>query len=245
MASIDNYVIVYGGVSMSGIVMDDLWVLDTTTGIWNRYDLPTCVEKRCLYSAICTFQDNVYIFGGTGNRKREDISNILVSYNVKHNLWETLHPTAKSNEDNDLPKMYNASIYYYENCIWVIGGHDGNQYFGTANKFCLRSHIWHEVEIFGWVGHPTFRCDGILYYGKLKFLNFRLYYFNNRDLAPFAFSRVRVFDIYTQFLYDLPTTSTTSMFPENRKGESIALIDHYVYLIGGRRPNMVHDGKNI
>ncbi|KII73258.1 Kelch domain-containing protein 10 [Thelohanellus kitauei] len=238
MACVGNYVIVYGGASIASVIRDDLWVLDTTTSIWKRYDLPSCVERRCLASAICTFEDNVYIFGGTDVPEGDRISNILLSYHVIQNRWETLYDPENSNEDNDVPKMYNASIHYHDNYIWVIAGTNGDHFLGTILRFCLRNHTWSQVETFGMVKTPISLGNCTLFENKF-------YYFNNLDLSPIAFSRIRVFDLVSQNWEDMPTKSSTNTFPDNRIGESIVLCDHYVYLVGGRRPNMVHNGKKF
>ncbi|KII62177.1 Kelch domain-containing protein 10 [Thelohanellus kitauei] len=228
MTSVREFLVVYGGfTNLSNMVYNELWTYNTLRCIWKRYRIPLEVKNICLSSSICASGNTVYMFGGTGFPFSVRMTNSLISFNVVTGTWEILSPYIDDNDQNTPSPMYGCFIFYYNQCIYAIGGTQGYEYFDTIHKFCLKTSRWSLVAQNGPKPPPDYRIFGAVF-------NNKFYSFGGSLLTGTKrFSEARIFDLSTNKWIITPLSPKTQQYPNDRIQESFTFSDGCGYMSGG------------
>ncbi|KII63357.1 Kelch domain-containing protein 10 [Thelohanellus kitauei] len=218
MTSVREYLIMYGGFTeWCNEEHYGLWIYNTVSGVWRRYQTPIVSANASFESSICTDGNLVYIFGGVCCRNNYLPTNSLISFNIVNDAWKTLSPHIDDYDENTPPPMCDNLLFYHNEFLYVLGGINDDEQLDTMYKFCLRTSTWSFVEQNG--TKPSFD-------GKILGTVFENQFYHFGGMS-------NVFDFSTNTWTSRATKSKTGKFPDERSEESFTFSDNIGYLSGG------------
>ncbi len=131
-----NRLITFGGRRGLGNSIDEIWALDLETNRWSA--LPTGpVARHDIVAA--SDGERVWIFGGAGALFQS--LNDLWEFDLRGNTWRQL-PSAGQTPDG----RTSYAIAFFQNALWLYGGHDVRHAFHDAWRYDLTLQTWTQLH---------------------------------------------------------------------------------------------------
>jgi N-acetylneuraminic acid mutarotase len=127
----DGKMYVFGGTTSSGTIMD-IWEYDPQTNVWTEKATTSTLSDR-LYHRATTDDDKIWITGGMKDANSQATGEIWC-YDVPTNTWV---------QKIDCPApRYGHVAYYYDNCIYIVAGRNGNEILNDRWKYDISTNSW-------------------------------------------------------------------------------------------------------
>ncbi|KII61156.1 hypothetical protein RF11_16439 [Thelohanellus kitauei] len=123
MTSVREFIIVYGGYDdQQSRNCNELWIYNTLRDSWRLHKAPAEKENCCVDSAICTFGNSVYIFGGCSISHPVRATNSIITFDIINETWQNISPHIDNTCLNTPPPMFRSCIFYHNGSLYVVGG---------------------------------------------------------------------------------------------------------------------------
>eukprot|EP00736_Rhodelphis_marinus_P001105 Rmarinus@m.843 len=147
LASVRDMVVVYGGVDALGNILSDMFVLDTTSGVWSEAPsgVETPVARRDF--ASCPGVDGFLIFGGYSPFEENAFFDDLWEYSVTGKKW-THHEPLNSTQSEAQPLALSGMVVSPTwDKVYVFGGTpDYATDSSVVYVFDLLAKTWDRVD---------------------------------------------------------------------------------------------------
>ncbi|KII65473.1 Kelch domain-containing protein 10 [Thelohanellus kitauei] len=158
------------------------------------------------------------------------MTNCLTSFDVSTAAWEILSAHTDIYDISTPPSMYGSSIFYHNECLYILGGFQRCLDLETMYKYCLKTLKWSLMSQTGLTPFISFRVFG-------KIFKSQVYMFIGSSITrQNRFTYVNIFDFSTNTWTTRATSPKTQQYPNDRNDESFAFSDNFCYLCGGQNP---------
>ncbi|MDY6834280.1 MAG: kelch repeat-containing protein [Chloroflexota bacterium] len=151
-------IVLFGGYDRTGR-LDDTWVYDVSTGVWQLMSLDAKPSPRDRHAMVYDSDNNVVILFG-GFVQDDMYSNDTWVYDVASNEWELKSPTVKPSARGDHAMVYDPS----SSRAILFGGWDGS-YDDETWVYDLDSNTWEQLEP---IEKPSARGSHTMVYDSLN-----------------------------------------------------------------------------
>ena len=194
---------------------------NSSTNLYNRTNIIykfNCITKKIetlsvtlpqiLSESCCaTYNDNIYIFGGSST----SVMNTIYKFNCKTETIETLSVT--------LPNVrYGASCARYEDNIYIFGGSDGNYTYSTIYKFNCKNET---------ISILSTTLPRALFFMCCSIYNSSIYIFGGGNDS--VLNTIYKFNCKTETIETLSVT-----LPVPLMASSCSIFNNDVYILGGK-----------
>lgn len=144
----DSKILMYGGRSSSGNLVNDLWIYDLTTGSWSKKTgwkcVPSCPAARSVHSMVYDDNKNLFVvFGGYLLSGHTFETNETWTYNLATNTWTKLD---FGSQKLPAPRHWGSLEYHpVQKVSYMFGGHYNN---GGCPTDKMYNDVW-KLDITG------------------------------------------------------------------------------------------------
>ncbi|KII63876.1 Kelch domain-containing protein 10 [Thelohanellus kitauei] len=209
---------------------DELWIYNTISAIWKRYQPPVEFIRCFNYPIICSSNNKVYICCCKFNVNVLQHINFIVSFDVINTKWEIVYSYTHDKDDNMSPAIFIELLFIHNGSLYVMGIDEEEQINVMMFKFCLESKRWSSVQQFG--ERPDYNNN---IYGTV-FKN-KLYIFEDDLDVTKKLREIKIFDLLTNVWTKRAIKSQNNQYPLDRDCETYAFSCNCAYMSGGRAPN--------
>lgn len=147
MQFINNRLVVWGGLSSGGTLLNDGAVLNLTTNTWSTINTTGAPSARMSFSCVNnTIQNNMIVWGGKSSASVELVTGDGAMYNPVTNLWTPITAT-----NAPIGRSRNVAVWSGIEMI-IHGGYGGNTsltYLNTGARYNPVTNSWTTTSITG------------------------------------------------------------------------------------------------
>ncbi|KAI8099531.1 uncharacterized protein BX664DRAFT_354935 [Halteromyces radiatus] len=225
MASIGDYVILYGGEPMTPDIPWDpsLYILSLLTKRWTRTRINHQIGKRSGHSMVA-FRNKIYIWGGKSS-SNEYMNDLFIFHprNGKYGDWERIvFPQGSA----PLPRSNHCSVLF-DSKMFVFGGSDNDKLFNDIWVYDIPLKKWACLSPVGFIPSPRHYCS-------VSLVNGVIYIHGGKDEKGQELQDLYGFKIKNHCWYMFQNMGQA---PSARFGHTMTPIGTKLYIIGGAHTN--------
>lgn len=118
-----DQVVVFGGAGEGGVALGDLWIYNTSSGVWqeadNGIDAPAGPGARSHCSVWC-YESSMYVFGGRNVNR--DAFDDMWRLNLSTLTWEELYNGGFNGDDSKMVNYLSYPVGRNRATTWISGG---------------------------------------------------------------------------------------------------------------------------
>ena len=234
--TLGRYVWVFGGLSMTGAALNDLWKLDMLSGVWNEQFVggATPVGRRGA-SMVLSQQRTAFLFGGetAALTRMNDLYALSVAAgNV--GSWANLHvnqsgtrPPART-EHTATIAPFTPTSGAARDAMFVFGGLSAaSSALSDLYRLDLTTLAWTTLMPSGVAPQARKGHAACLVLNSILIISGG----SNQEI-PVFFGDVHMLDI-ARNVWMQPAPASSSTVPAGRDGHAMVLVDETVYIFGG------------
>eukprot|EP00736_Rhodelphis_marinus_P000195 Rmarinus@m.3405 len=185
LVAVRDTLLLYGGITITNNILDDMYWFDIPTATWTEVDLSLMdrpVPRRDF--AYVEMQDGFIIFGGYSPYADNPFFNDVWEYKITENVW-MLHTPSDFNQVAPLVASPMLAVTNTWDTLFLFGGTtDYNSDEAATYSFDLRTGVWSMVNAESILA-PARSGAAIAYYGNSLVVGIGTSHAMSRDLTDF------------------------------------------------------------
>jgi len=156
----DRALWIFGGLSQSSDVFNDLWKFDFLSEKWSIIKTKGQIPSERFHQSTQLYKDSMYIFGGLS--KNKNANNEIYELELKSQNWKKLETIGSA------PKERSGHIsVIYKDFIYIFGGSNGSILFNDLYSFNISNKEWKELSTTGIIPSPLENASAALHKSDL------------------------------------------------------------------------------
>lgn len=149
----------FGGYITKDILhCNDSYIYDIEDNFFTKIEpkTPLSLPIRRTDHSIVSYEDNMYIFGGLGEKKL--ILADFQKFNVRNYCWKAI-----LSEGVPIKQRFGHVACVYSGSMFVFGGWDGKKCLNDLYQYSFITNIWYELKNSGEQPSPRYRHEGVVF----------------------------------------------------------------------------------
>ena len=213
---IDKFIYFFGGYTKkNGDYFNDLFVFNIAKPEWICLNFPSGSYVPCKRTdhTLCSYRGNLYLFAGyDGNARFNDV--IMLS--LEENSWKEIPTT------NPPECRFGHTALTYKDKMIIFGGWNGHNTLNDLWSFSYTTKQWNKIISSGFV-YPRYRHTAVAYGSSILI-------FGGVNKEQQRFDDLIEFNIHSSHFNKIQTKGA---YPSARTFHKAAVIESYMYIVGG------------